>query len=57
MVIRVSVEYESPETLSQADKMLSQIVELLSKDFVLNKDVDYRKSFLQFCCEIATKNT
>lgn len=57
MTVRISIEFEEPENMQQADAMLSQIVELLSTEFVLNSDVDFRKSFLQFCCEIKTRNT
>lgn len=53
--IRICTEFEEPEDLSQADGMLCQILDLLSKEFVLNTEVTYRKSFFNFCVEISTR--
>ncbi|CAL8101773.1 unnamed protein product [Orchesella dallaii] len=52
--INVCLEFKSSGDLDKADGVLSQIVELLSADFVLNEDADYRKSYFDFCRQLAT---
>lgn len=55
--IRIGTEFEDIKDLKQADDMLSQIIELLSKDYILNSELEYRKAFFEFCRDVATRNT
>ncbi|ODN02136.1 TELO2-interacting protein 1 [Orchesella cincta] len=52
--INVCLEFQSSGDINKADGVLSQIVELLSADFVLNDDPEYRKAYFDFCRQLAT---